>query len=196
MRAFIMKTFYNGTYAADHWALKPYDLKDPKVIALAQYKDSRYAVFLNPTDKRGYRSIAALIKNEDMASTLNRDYTPQERSGLGLVIQLVSNVYSNILPIAQSSILGNNSHKFQGGTTYLGTPEEPCLLHGHIYGRGNPDFCYVDGVKLDGPAPGQNFDMMNGKVKWQNSEMEKVAAAFKQEMAKVKEGYPDLHVNL
>lgn len=196
------KIYYNGSYPSEHWATQPYDLNDPKVTALAYYKDAQYAVYMNPTDKRGYRCIARFIKNDDMYSTINRDYSSKERIGLGLIVQLIADVYSRITPISQTAVAGNNSHKFesQNGITYLGKAEEPSFLHGHIFGRGNPDGCYIDDVKLDGPVPGLNFDMMakttnepgnNAKVKWENGDMEKVVARLKIEIEKLKEEYKE-----
>lgn len=191
-----VKAYFTGKYPSDHWAVQPYELKDPKVIALAYYKDAEYAIYMNPTDKRGYRCITRFIKNEDMNSTINRDYTSKERIGLGLAVQLVAEVYSRIVPISQTAVAGNNSHKFDShtGTTYLGKIEEPSFLHGHIFGRGNPEGCYIDDVKLDGPIPGLNFDMMaktsepgnEAKVKWKSGDMEKVVSRIKMEIEKLK----------
>lgn len=196
------KIYYEGNYPQDHWAIQPYELNDPKVIALAYYKDAEYAVYMNPTDKRGYRCIARFVKNDDMKSSINRDYSSTERIGLGLIVQLMADVYSRITPISQTAVAGNNSHKFdpQTGFTYLGKAEEPSFLHGHIFGRGNPEGRYIDHVKLDGPVPGLNFDMMaktssesgnNAKVKWENGDMEKVVARLKSEIEKIKEEYEE-----
>jgi hypothetical protein len=199
---FNAKSFYTGAYPSDHWAVQPYELKDPKVIALAYFKESQYAVYMNPTDKRGYRCIARFVKNDDMLSSINRDHTSQERIGLGLIVQLVADVYSRLVPIAQTAVAGNNSHKFDGSTgmTYLGRVEEPSFLHGHIFARGNPDGRFIEGVRLDGPIPGLNFDMMaktptepgnDAKVKWNNGDMEKVVARLKFEIDGLKDNYKE-----
>ncbi len=82
------------------WALQPYTLTDPKVVALASYKDCEYAIYMNPTDKRGYRSIARFIKNEEMRSTINRDYTRVEQRGLSFAIE--EEVYRQKVPIVQT----------------------------------------------------------------------------------------------
>jgi hypothetical protein len=201
------KVYYKGEYSSDHWATQPYKLNDPKVIALAYFKDSEYAIYMNPTDKRGYRCIARFIKNDNMESTINRDYTSQERIGLGLIVQLIAEVYNQIVPISQTAVAGNNSHKFDSetGITYLGKAEEPSFLHGHIFGRGNPEGQYIEDVKLDGPAPGLNFDMMartpselgnNVKVKWKEGDMEKVVYRLKIEIEKSKKEYEEMGLRI
>lgn len=193
------KIYFKGEYKSDHWAIQPYKLEDPKVVALAYFKGNEYAVYMNPTDKRGYRCLARFIKNEDMLSTINRDYTSQERIGLGLITQLIAEVYSRIIPIAQTAVAGNNSHKFDKETeiTYLGHSEEPSFLHSHIFGRGASKE-YIEGAKLEGPLPGLNFDMMaktlnepgnEAKVKWKTGEMEKVVSRLKAEIDKIKVEY-------
>lgn len=197
------KVYYKGNYPPDHWALQPYELTDANVIALIYYQDCQYAVYVNPTDKRGYRCIIRFINNEDMESTINRDYTPRERVGLGLITQFIADVYCDIVPISQISVAGNNSHSFDQRTriTWLGKREEPSFLHSHVYGRGDPEYNYIDDVKLDGPVPGLNFDMMaktvnepgnNFKVKWGPGEMEKVVTRIKEKIKNRKFDYSNL----
>lgn len=79
------------------------------------------------------------------------------------------------------------------------------MLHGHIYGRGNPDVTYIEDVKLDGPVAGLNFDMMgktagqpgnDAKVKWKQGEIEKVVSRLKQEIETIKEAYAGLGLNV
>jgi len=196
------QVYHAEKYPKDHWALQPCLLDDPKVIALAFFKEFAYGIYLNPMDKRGYRAIVRLIKNDHMESTLNRSYTSQERIGLGLTMQLVAHVYNLIVPISQISVAGNNSHNFdkKTGQTFIGKCDEPSFLHGHIYGRGNPQRRYIDDVKLDGPVPGLYFDMMakntdqNGdkvKVTWAKGEMEKVVKRLRSEIEKIKKDYVD-----
>ncbi len=207
-----LKKYFTGAYPEKHWALQPYTLTDPKVIALARYMNSEYALYINPTDKRGYRSLVALIHNGTMASTINRDYSSEERIGLSLVIALMTETYSRIVPIAQNAVVGNNAHAFdtETKTTILGVPHEPSFLHGHIWGRGNPNKQYIAGVALDGPIPGLIFDMRattwqrntNGefelqtgndkKVQWTEGDMEKVVTHLKKEITKIKKPYEAL----
>ena len=135
------KTYYEGTYPSDHWAnIQPIELDHPRVVATTYYKDKQYSIFMNPTDKRGYRSIVLYAKdiNGDRKSTFNRDYSSTERIGLALTIQLVCEAYERIVPISQSAIAGNVSQKFDSltGITSLGTEKEPTLLHAHIFGSG------------------------------------------------------------
>ncbi|CAF4815415.1 unnamed protein product, partial [Rotaria socialis] len=84
------------SYSSDHWALQPYSLTNSNVIALAYFEQSDYAVCIHPEDKRGYRSIIRLIKNDQMISTINREYTSSERIGLALVMALVTEAYTRI----------------------------------------------------------------------------------------------------
>lgn len=74
--------YYTGTYSPDHWAMKPFLFEDPKVIAKAFYRDSVYAIFINPTDKRGYRCIVRLINNQNMESTFIEIIQSKNRGGL------------------------------------------------------------------------------------------------------------------
>ena len=216
MKSPCIKKYFQGTYPATHWALQPYTLADPKVIALARYMNAEYALYMNPTDKRGYRSLIRLIQNNDMASTINRDYTSEERIGLNLLIALMTDTYIRIAPIVQSAVAGNNAHALESesGIPLLGVPHEPSFLHGHIWARGNPNGCYIEDVKLDGPIPGLNFDMMaatwqrktnsefelqagnDKKVPWKSGDMEKVVARLKSEIAKIKELYEALGLKI
>lgn len=46
------KIYYKGEYPQSHWALETYELNnpdDPKVVAIAYYKDHEYTVYLNPS---------------------------------------------------------------------------------------------------------------------------------------------------
>src|ERR1700722_4901539 len=192
------KQYYTETYPNDHWAVQPYKFEEPKVIGLAYYKGSEYAMYINPTDKRGYRCIIRFINNEDMRSTINRDYAPQEQRGLLLVVELVENVFRQFVPIVQTFKAGNNSHKFDLATriTHIGKPEEPNFLHAHIIGRGDPETEYIAGIKLDGQIPGLNFDMMgktigepgnDKKVKWNDDDMAKAVNYLKVKIEKSKE---------
>lgn len=173
------------SYATNHWVFQPLTFSNPKVIALAFYEQSTYAIYLNPTDKRGYRSIVRLIDNTQMSSTINREYTSSERIGLALIMSMVTEAYTRLVPIAQNAVAGNNAHSFDPntGVTSLGNAEEPVFLHGHIYGRGNPHGTYIDDVPLDGPAPGYVFDMRaqtsdelgnDKKVSWKTDQINKV----------------------
>lgn len=153
--------FYSGSYADNHWALEPCRLDDPKMIALGRYGELQYATYINPTDSRGYRCIARLINNSDMHATLNREFSPDEHFGLALITDLVEQTMRTITPLAQSFKLGNNSHQFdpKKQTIQIGHEHEPCFLHSHILGRGNPSVEYIPGVRLGGPPPGIIFDI-------------------------------------
>ena len=197
------KIYLQHTYDVQHWAMQSCKLTDPKVIAIASFQPTtppsniQYAIYLNPIDKRGYRCIVRLINNDNMSSTFNRDYSSHERIGLSLLLQLTSEAYNNMVPISQIAIAGNNSHEFhlETGVVQLGKVEEPSFLHGHVFGRGNPNHCYVDGVKLDGPNPGLLFDMLaktcneegnECKVDWKmDGDMERVVERLREEIKNV-----------
>lgn len=192
--------YYAGTYASDLAALQPYTVDDAKVIALAYYGGLEYAIYVNPADKRGYRSVVRYINNRAMKEVINRPYTVRERAGLHLVLQLVEEAYSTIVPIVQTAIAGNNTHQFdeKTGVTIIGKPDRPSLLHGHVWGRGNPCKQYIEGVPLAGPRPGLNFDMMaktpgergnDKKVPWTSDEIEKVVPRLRSEIERLGEGY-------
>jgi probable phosphoglycerate mutase len=189
-----------SSYPSGHWALEPYTLMDPKVIALVRFEQLDYAVFLHPEDKRGYRSLVRLINNDQMISTLNREYTSTERIGLALTMALVTEAYTRFVPIAQNSVAGNNAHSFDSktGTIQLGSSQEPIFLHGHVFGRGNPEEKYVEDVQLDGPMPGVIFDMRaqspqepgnDKKVHWKSGEMSKVVRRLKAEIENIHDVY-------
>ncbi len=198
----LKKVYYSTPYAPDHWALQTHTLDDPKMVALAYFKGSEYAVYMNPTDQRGYRSIVMLINNADMKSTFNRDYTHKERIGLGILTELVADAYTQIVPISQTALMGNNSQEFDRatGAICLGTEIEPSLLHVHVMGRGNPSVAYVDGIPLDGPEPGiaflfksSNPDVPgnNKNVPWKEGDMEKVVARLRVEIKKISADYTE-----
>lgn len=192
--------YLHNSYPSNHWILQPCTLADPKMIALASFEQSAYAIYLHPEDKRGYRSIIRLIHNDQMSSTINRDYTSIERIGLALTMALVTEAYSRIVPIAQNAVAGNNAHVFDSntGTIQLGTSEEPMFLHGHVFGRGNPEEKYVEDVQLDGPIPGMIFDMRaqtthesgnDRKVQWKSDEMNKVIQRLRAEIESIQGVY-------
>lgn len=115
-------------------------------------------------------------------------------------MELVESAFRKIVPIVQAFKAGNYSHQFNSETrvTCIGKAEEPSFLHTHIVGRGDPEFEYVAGVKLDGPVPGLNFDMMgetanqpgnDKKVAWKGEEMATVVHALKIEVEKLKDEY-------
>ena len=188
------------SYPSNHWALQPCTLTDSKMIILTRFEQSDYAVYLHPEDKRGYRSIVRLIDNDQMISTINREYTSIERIGLALTMALVTEAYSRVVPIAQNAVAGNNAHLFDSntGTIQLGTPQEPVFLHGHVFGRGNPKEKYIDDVQLDGPIPGMIFDMRgqsvhepgnDKKVHWKSDEINKVVQRLKSEIEHIQDAY-------
>lgn len=183
--------YYRGAYPASHWALQPFSLEDNSVIALVKFKDSTYAISLHPFDKRGYRSIVRLIDNDNMASTFNRPFTPDETLGLSIITEMVTQAYQEVMPIAQSFKLGNNSQSLdmRHKRVMFGSEREPSILHAHVMGRGDPKMEYVPGVKLDGPDAGilflfESYDKSitgnEAQVPWQKGQQKTVSHALRE----------------
>jgi hypothetical protein len=150
-------------YPKNHWAINP--TEEGTCIAFIQFRSNyHYVIKLNPTDRRGYRLLITYIGNgqSDIQSTFNRSYTLVEQKGLLDVTALVIETYKNIgLPIVQTAQAGNNAHSLNetSGITQIGNIKEPSMLHAHVWGRGNPQYEYITGIPLDGPKPGEIFDM-------------------------------------
>jgi hypothetical protein len=183
-----MKQFSDSEYCPDHWAMKKFDLSDQTnnnlvaIFGKSGKMDKGFAFYLNPTDRRGYRSLVRFFDNDSMASTFNRNFSFEEQLVLVNCLQIVSHVYQQIVPISQVCILGNNSHSFEPNDrkVIIGTDKEPNILHGHIIGRGDPDYDYIKGIALYGPVPGESFDLINNKVKWlSHSDIEITVNHFK-----------------
>ncbi|CAF4767116.1 unnamed protein product, partial [Rotaria sp. Silwood1] len=183
-----------------HWALESCTLTDPKVIALVCFEQSNYAVHLHPKDKRGYRSIVRLINNDQIFSTINRDYTSVERIGLALTMALVTEAYNHIVPIAQNAVTGNNARLLDPKTVtiQLSITQEPIFLHGHVFGCGDPERKYIDDVQLDGPILGTLFNMNTSspsesdhdkKVSWKSDEINKVVRRLETEIENIHHAY-------
>lgn len=178
-------------YPEDHWALDP--TKEGACLALVKFRDKyNYAINLNPTDRRGYRSLIIYMgeNNCDIYSTFNRQYTLAEQRGLSDVTNMMMEIYKRLgLPIVQSAQAGNNSHSLDKNTgkVQIGSPKEPCRLHNHVWARGDRQFDYIPGVPLEGPEPGKMFDMMaqtpivpgnESKVLWEPDQFAKGLIEF------------------
>jgi len=190
----IRDTLYlNHQYPDDHWALKP--TAEGTAIVYVQYRNTyNYLVKLNPTDKRGYRCLVTYMgtKDSDLQSTFNRPYTAAEQKGLSEVTTLIIEIYKLFgLPIVQSAQAGNNSQCFIEKTSLvqIGNTKEPSQLHTHVWGRGDPKYNYIPKVALEGPLPGQMFDMMaktpsvpgnEKKVLWEAHELQIALNHFKE----------------
>ncbi|CAF1495379.1 unnamed protein product [Rotaria sp. Silwood1] len=186
--------------ASSRWTFDPSTLADPKVIALARFEQSDYAVHLHPEDKRGYRSVVRLINKDRTVPTINRDYSSTERIGLALTMALVTEAYSRIVPIAQNAVTGNNAHLFhpKTGIIQLGISQELIFLHGHVFGCGDPEGKYIEDVPLDGLVLGAIFDMDapsshesddDKQVSWKSDEMNKVVRRLETEIENIHDAY-------
>ncbi|KAF0973389.1 hypothetical protein FDP41_008093 [Naegleria fowleri] len=202
------KLYFDKSYPSTHWVMQPFTLSDPKVICLIKFKSKcEYVVHLNPTDRRGYRSIVRFINNQDMASTFNRDYTTTERIGLALSLQFIAEAYSKICPISQIAVAGNNSHHvdLENHLVLMGHEDEPSFLHGHVWARGFPNEQYVQDVELGGPMPGEIFDMratakeVRGNecmILWKEQEMANVVKRVKLELSQIRQEYEEQGLNI
>ena len=167
-----------------HWSVTPLSKAHHAHYIATLQVDGKHTVqvMLNPTDSRGYRSIVFLACHEDPKSVLNRPFTLSEQMAVHKALAVVSQAYSHFGMIAQVELAGNNSHAFdpQTATTTIGAVE-PCFLHGHVIGRGDPNVVFIggsisgsstnnkDGLTLGGPLPGQLFDMREGKRPWETA---------------------------
>jgi len=194
--------FSSDQYSEDHWALQPPKLTDTHVIALVYAKNSKYAISLNHTDKRGYRSIVRLIKSDDMQSTINRNYTVEEQRGLNLVVELTEFAFQRIVPIVQIFKANDSSQWFgqYAKSILIGTSKEPSFLEAHLIGRGDPNHRYISDVKLDGPAIGTPFHLNtkttsepgnDKKVSWREGEMKKVVLRMQEEIKVIEKEYEE-----
>lgn len=182
-------------YPADHWALD--NTKEGTCIAFITFKNEyKYAVKLNPTDRRGYRALITYVgqAGSEIQKSFNRPYSALEQKGLSeataFMIQIFKQIVTldDVLPIIQTAQAGNNSQSLDSnGVTQIGNQSEPSMLHMHIWGRGNPKQEYIAGVPLEGPEPGKMFDMMaktpdvpgnNAKVKWDAKQLEAGLRSF------------------
>lgn len=78
-----MKQYYTGSYPTNHRAMQPFTFDQPRVIAIATWRNLDYAFYFDQDDKRMFRGIVRFINNDDMQSTFNRDYTDEETEGRG-----------------------------------------------------------------------------------------------------------------
>lgn len=200
-------TYLHRTYPDTHRAMHFFRLEEPGVIAIAKYKDHQYQLVfcLHPLDKRGMHSIV-LLQYPDLANGFNRPFKDSEMRGFKLMMSLAFRVYATIFPCAQDATLQNNAHAFDDtdGQFLLGTPEEPLQLHGHIWGRGNPQIEYIPSLKLGGPKPGFVFNLRadgpepgnERKIPWGPGEMSLAANYIKDKLIPLVPTEPDLEIEI
>ena len=178
---------YHATpYPRTHWAMNFPKKGDNNFVARFRVGESRVSVTMNCTDCRGYRTLVAIV-DPDMSKVVNRVYTFSERMALQQVLAIVAQAYEGLGLISQVKVAGNNAHVFDESRCeiVLGTPVEPLFLHGHVIGRGDPSHEYVAGVPLKGPAPGEIFNMRDGKETWNAADRETIAQALADQIRRV-----------
>lgn len=168
----IRQSYANHEYGPDHWSITG----PPSHFLIGSYKigNCYYIWYLNPTDRRNYRSILRLWHKtpEKRQKLLNRPYSPQEISGLYRAAGLAHQVYSSLGLDFQMSQAGNNSYQTdeETGGLIIGKPNEPGMLHLHFWGIGNPTASYIPDVPLCGIEIGTLFNMRQGKMPWSSGE--------------------------
>jgi hypothetical protein len=170
----MLTRFFQGTYPDSHWASKTLSFSDDHLIAFAHYKQHQYAIYLNPGDCRGYRSVVRLHG----PNVYNRPYTDEEYAGLFNVTSAVYLAYNKLVPITQMAIAGNNAQTVDNDIVVFGSENEPNMLHSHIWARGVLNTEYITGCPLSGPKVGELFNMREGKVSW-TSGMKTVSAVIR-----------------
>lgn len=193
--------FYDKEYDAGHWAHYISTPKDENFIAELLIYGVRIILKVNPTDARGYRTLAVLT-DEKMSTTYNREYTIEEHLALSTAMTMLVLAYKEHGIVAQIYVAGNNSQSITAnGKIQLGNDKEPSRLHGHVIGRGNPHLAYIADVPLRGPKAGLEFNMRgdgaeegnNFKVPWMESKMEAVGAALSHSIWRVWNSSPIFH---
>lgn len=145
----------------DHWAIK---CQHGFKVAVINVNGFDILVKINPTDRRGYRLIVQL-HNEDMKSTFNRQWTGAEMTSVFEMGALLSGFYYDIGLVPQIVYAGNNSMEQEGDSVLIGR-KEPAMCHIHVFGRGIPDKEYINGIKLQCPKIGEEFNLKgNGDEK-------------------------------
>lgn len=187
--------YSSAIYQPEHWAVN-YTKDDNCVAFVADDLGNHYAIKINPTDSRGYRSLVVFVGNEsddlNVHTTFNRPYSMVERMGLAFATNFAEQMYRPFGMFTQIAEAGNNSHRFDPAThvVTLGNDHEPCMLHAHVWGRGDPTNKYIPevDVPLGGPVPGVEFHMTGGipmvpgnncKTPWPEGELEKTLDAFR-----------------
>lgn len=105
---------------------------------------------------------------------LNRTYSLSEMIAVNKTVAVLQHAYQSLGLLPQVHVAGNNSHSFdsKSNVTWVGcNKNEPCFLHAHVLGRGDPKATIIGSVPLCGPEPGQLFNMREGKTHWEDGEM-------------------------
>lgn len=179
--------YYQCPYSPDHYAMQVpepsspgfiFELQDPNV-----HPTTSYVAILCPTDSRGCRSIIQLFCRKDPKSVMNRRFSEQEYKHLADATEELAAAYRKVFPIVQI-VSGNIAYGLHpDGRTMLGTADEPymqkvlalfAVLYSQVIARGDPKTCYVPGVPLGCPEPGELFDI-HQKVPWVEGAMAKCA---------------------
>lgn len=188
-------SYLDYAYPKDHWSID-YTKAGTSIATVTIRGKYHYSIILNPTDCRGYRSIIRFLNDNesDIQAAFNRPYSIAEQRGLNDLTTIMAQIYIKLGLIPQFSQLGNNSHSYKesSGTIQVGNEDEPSMLHLHMWGRGDPEQEYIEGVPLRGPQPGLMFDLIAKSqtiqinqyaIKWDFNELQKSLDVFKNLLA-------------
>lgn len=171
-------------YPKTHWVFNWHSKFLIKIVSIDNFV---FAVSLNPTDARGYRTIVRYISDNvndidnNIENTLNREYTYDETIALLTVTARFSECFKTYGLLPQIEIAGNNYNYFKDNKMFIGTKDEPCMLHSHIINRGIPYRCYIaTDVPLLGPLPGDLFNMREGKIKWNTDQIASIIISLRE----------------
>lgn len=190
-------------YGKDHWAISPQSFQEYGICTIRDRSHGhRYVVMLNPTSRKSYRLIVRLL-NKPIASTHNRRYTKSEMNGLFTVLGQVADMLMDDRLIGQVYVLGNNSHSFDAETksTIIGQEDEPSMLHGHVFYRGDPKHAYISNIPLEGKYPGFGIDVksrfddgIKQKIPWKDGQTKVALQYFKAKAMKLHNDEMTVHM--
>ena len=167
------------SYDEKHWACN----EPPFIVWQEQKDDFQIYVYVNPFDKRCWRLIVSavpIINNKpNPKAILNLAPShPLFVKSLSLCFGTATKMFSLISSqfgfIVQIIFAGNNAMSCYpvDGTKKikLGNEEEPWLPHVHLIIRGCEGMNLL-GHRYCGPAPGDIFDLRQGKVCWEHNDL-------------------------
>ena len=177
-------------YSDEHWAVKDctvgmlasqclsnitsldqWRLLDPvhrfRVATLWWNRVVPVLIKVNPTDQRGYRCIVTVTDPQNPRLAFNRVPSPSEQAALSAGLGFMCMLFNSLGLVGQAVIAGNNSHTSldKGQRMLAGTQKEMSMIHGHVIARGPLGSEAIPGVPWQGPFPGMEFSLREGKIK-------------------------------
>lgn len=155
----------NGCIIYNKYNYADYNFNNKFLIANFYNKEFKltFKLYLNSFDQRGYMTILRLF-SDNINDTYNRPYTFDEVNCLYKLVPIIRGIYQDIGLIPQVYEISNTSQYFSNNNFYIGKELEPSMLNIYFVGRGDPSKCYISDIPLEGPIPGQEFSMREGKL--------------------------------